>query len=338
MNPLLWPFWNPAEERPRALWRLIIQTVLTGLLATLFIVPANLLLDMAGTVAITVNGGAAPLASFVSIAVGALATTAAVLIAARWVDRRAIGELGLGGGSRWWRDLGFGLALGALLMAGIFTVELAAGWITITDTFTGDYGQPFAVALLAPLLIFIAVGFYEELYARGYVLQNVAEGLNLDAIGPRSALLLGWLISSLLFGALHAGNPNATMTSTIMLVVAGLFLGLGYVLTGELAIPIGLHITWNFFQGNVFGFPVSGTRLSRASVVAIEQGGPERWTGGAFGPEAGLIGLLTILVGCLITLAYVRATRGVLTLAPSVAEPPQAAQDQRPLEISEPIL
>lgn len=337
INRLFWPFWNFAEERPRALWRLLIQTILTGLLASLFIVPANLLLALVGDVPITVDGRSAPLAGYLSLAVGALATTAAVLLAARWVDRRAIRELGLGGRAGWWRDLGFGLALGALLMAGIFVVELAAGWVRITDTFTGDHGQPFAVALLVPIALYLAVGFYEELYARGYVLQNVAEGLNLGAIGARRAVLLGWLLSSLLFGALHAGNPNATATSTAMLVVAGLFLGLGYVLTGELAIPIGLHITWNLFQGNVFGFPVSGTRLSRASVVAIEQGGPDRWTGGAFGPEAGLIGFLAILIGSLLTLVYVRATRGALAIAPPIAEPPDEVTAQRPLEISEPI-
>ncbi len=62
-------------------------------------------------------------------------------------------------------------------------------------------------------------------------------------------------------------------------------------LTGELAFPIGLHIAWNFFQGNVFGFPVSGT-TSTTSLIAIEQGGPEIWTGGVFGPEAASWGSL----------------------------------------------
>jgi hypothetical protein len=96
-------------------------------------------------------------------------------------------------------------------------------------------------------------------------------------------------------------------------MVAGLFLGLGYILTGELALPIGLHLTWNFFQGNVFGFPVSGM-ASTASFLQIEQGGPVLWTGAAFGPEAGLMGMTAILLGAVLILGWVWLTRGKATL------------------------
>ena len=90
------------------------------------------------------------------------------------------------------------------------------------------------------------------------------------------------------------------------IVAAGLMLGLPYLLTGKLGLSIGLHIGWNLFQGNVFGFPVSGFEPSGATVFAIEQAGPPILTGGAFGPEGGLLGLLVIGAICGIILLRVR--------------------------------
>jgi membrane protease YdiL (CAAX protease family) len=217
-------------------------------------------------------------------------------------------------------------------MTSIFLAERAAGWVTIAGMFRqGDSGLPFAIAILAPLFLFLCVGVYEELLARGYLLRNLAEGFNGPGIGPRAALVLAWALSSALFGLAHAANPNATAVSTISVALAGLFLGLGYVLTGELAIPIGLHITWNFFQGNVYGFPVSGAAPRQATFIAIEQRGPEIWAGGAFGPEAGLIGLVALLVGSLLIVLWVRLRRGAVRLRTSLAiySGPMAPDDRR---------
>ena len=216
--------------------------------------------------------------------------------------------------------MGFGLALGAFLMLIIFVIELAAGWITITGTFeTRQPDAAFVGALVLPLLTFLSVGFYEELFSRGYQLQNIAEGLSGKAISSQVAILVATLLSSAVFGVLHAGNPNASVVSTINLIIAGVFLALGYILTGELAISIGLHITWNFFQGNVFGFPVSGGDYRSATFMAIQQGGPDVWTGGAFGPEAGLIGLAMIIIGSLLIALWVRWRYGRVELQDDVA-------------------
>ena len=166
--------------------------------------------------------------------------------------------------------------------------------------------MPFAIAILGPVTVFLVVGITEELLARGYQLRNLSEGFNGAPFAPRTAILVSWVISSSLFGLLHIFNPNATWLSILYLMLAGLFLGLGAVLTGRLGLPIGVHITWNLFQGSVYGFPVSGNLFPSARVLVIEQGGPPVWTGSAFGPEAGLIGIAAILLGCLCTLAWVQ--------------------------------
>jgi membrane protease YdiL (CAAX protease family) len=324
-------FWNAAENRPRALWRLlgtaliliavfVILSLLLGVALSLWASATGaepLQPDLAGMLqsrGLRLANGLFELA-LVGIGVGAGAV---------YVDRRPLAGLGLHFGRDWWLDLGFGLGLGALLMGGIFLVERATGWLAVRDTFqTPNPEVSFFPAILLPVFTYLAVGIAEELLARGYLLQNLAEGFNLRQVGWRGALLSAWVVSSALFGLAHLGNPNGTLRSSGYLMVSGLLLGLGYVLSGELAIPIGLHITWNFFEGAVFGFPVSGLSPGTTFIAVVQQG-PDAWTGGAFGPEAGFIGLLAAATGGLLTLVWVRLRRGRVALDESIAEPPSA--------------
>jgi len=328
------PFWNPEQRRLRALWRLAIQALLGGAAIVVLGMLAGLalaawLVSRPGGAALVGDPAALqramlsyPLYRLVNMGITLVAIVGSVALAGRFLDRRRFADFGFHLGRGWWLDLAFGMALGAALMGCIFLAEWAAGWLTIAGTLHAPDTQPFVPAILSALLGFVAVGFYEELFSRGYELRNLAEGLNGRLLGERGAIVVAWLLSSSFFGLLHAGNPNATPVSTASLVGAGLFLGLGYVLTGELAIPIGLHIGWNFGQGNVFGFPVSGTQAG-PTFIAIAQGGPELWTGGAFGPEAGLIGLAAILAGSAMIVLWVRARRRQVGLFAALAGAPR---------------
>jgi uncharacterized protein len=312
-------FWNALEKRLRAGWRIFVYTLL-WIFAPL--IAAQLLGNWLALPLISVFptvAGIAPHA--VAVALRLVVVVLVTWLAAWLLDRRRVREYGLCFDPRWWLDFAFGLALGAVLMAFIFVVEWWAGWVTVVAVMELSLpGVTFWGAILGALLLFIVVGITEELLARGYHLRNLAEGLNFRPVGALGALLLAWLLSSSFFGLLHIFNPNATWYSTAALMVAGLFLGLGFVLTGSLAIPIGLHITWNFFQGNVFGFPVSGNTFESATFIAIEQQGPPLWTGGAFGPEAGLLGMIAIALGCVLTLIWVRWRYGHVQLYKALAE------------------
>jgi uncharacterized protein len=332
-------FWNREERRLRTFWRLLLQLILF-LVMTLVIGGA---IGVLGAAWLLIRGSTSleqlldpgflqpllagsPVITLVSLLVTALSATLSIWAAGRLLDRRRFAGFGFHFDRNWWLDFGFGLALGAVLMLLIFLVQLAAGWVTVTGTWVvREPGAGFLPAILMPFVSFLAVGFYEELFSRGYQLQNLAEGLG--ALGPRGAILVATLLSSAVFGLLHATNPNASLVSTLNLVIAGIFLATGYVLTGELAIPIGLHITWNFVQGNVFGFPVSGTDFSSATIVAVQQSGPALWTGGAFGPEAGLLGLGAILLGILLTVLWIRWRRGAAGLHLPLAEPPVRSEE-----------
>ena len=320
MDPLF------ADGRLRALWRLGLQYAAYWVLAQVYFylfVVAWLLAagrNASGGLDASVAALSPVLPLFSSVA-GLLAAVLTVWLAGRFLDRRPFSDFGFHLGTGWWLDLLFGMVLGALLMTTAFLLELGFGWVRVTGAFE-TYGRdaPFAVCMLLPIAAFVCIGFNEETVSRGYQLKNSAEGLNHPSLGPRGAVLLAWVLTSVFFGTLHADNPNATPISTLNIVLAGLMLGLGYVLSGELAIPIGLHITWNFFQGTVYGFPVSGLGPFGATLLETEQGGPELWTGGAFGPEGGLLIPVIMLLGMSLIALWTRLRTGKVSLSTSVAE------------------
>jgi hypothetical protein len=302
--------WNDSERRPRAAVR--VPVVAVAVVVFLGLTVSALQAVVAPDVSILGR---------VLLSLGFAALPAAVVLAAGYVvDRRSVADFGFGFDRDWWVDLGFGLALGAGLMTGIFLVSLAFGWVRVDDTLVG--GRPvggFAVGFALLTLQFLVVGFAEELVARGYLLTNTAEGLA-GYLSERGAVAVAVVVSSAAFGAAHLQNPNSTVVSTLGITLAGVFLAAGYVLTDELAIPVGVHVTWNLFQGGVYGFSVSGLGVG-TSVVATVETGPDAVTGGAFGPEAGLLGVAGVVVGTALTVWYVRVRYGEAGIHPGLTVP-----------------
>jgi membrane protease YdiL (CAAX protease family) len=322
------PFWNQTEKRIRALWRFFTFLSLmtfAGLFASAISLGIGVGVLAAQSGSLPAFDGVSdfvdqvaqalttiPFLSVLDTVLSTLAFLGALWLLGKWLDRRPFADFGFRLSRAWWIDFSFGLGLGAVLMGLIFVVELAAGWITIAG-FLQSGRQPFWIGILNAFMLFIGVGIREEILFRGYPLRVIAEGLNLKRIGPKTSLLIAFILSSVVFGIFHLANPNATWISTANIAAAGFLLGIGFVLTGELAIPIGLHISWNFFQGNVFGFPVSGTNAG-TTFLAIRQGGPELVTGGAFGPEAGLLGLAAMALGFGLTVAWIKWRYGKVAL------------------------
>ncbi|MCD1260647.1 CPBP family intramembrane metalloprotease [Paenibacillus athensensis] len=142
--------------------------------------------------------------------------------------------------------------------------------------------------LLGGLLLFTAVAFNEELFSRGYV-----QGLLSHRWGP----LWGIGLSTLLFALLHASNPGiwASPLPFINLCLAGLLLALAREVSGSLWMPIGLHLFWNYFQGYVYGFKVSGLEINTWLQLDIK--GPAFLSGGTFGAEGSLVTAVVLLAG-----------------------------------------
>ena len=274
-------FLSPDEPRLRAGWRLLLQTLLMLVFGTII-----------GAIALAL--GILDLDSIWGQVLNFLIITGSVYVARRWLDKRSFESLGLKLDRHTLIDLLAGIGITFVQMGFIYVVMLSLGWLTF-EGFAWEF-DPVNVVVMGVLsffVVFIFVGWNEELLSRGYHLQTIASGLN---------LFWGVVISSAVFGLLHLGNPNATWVSAAGIFFAGVYLAYGYIRTRQLWLPIGLHIGWNFFEGVVFGFPVSGLDIYALTRITVH--GPELWTGGAFGPEAGLIVLPSLIVGAILIYLY----------------------------------
>jgi hypothetical protein len=136
-------------------------------------------------------------------------------------------------------------------------------------------------AALGAALMFL-VAFAEEVFFRAVCFRALE-----DWTGSWIALAA----TSLFFGIVHVANPNGSWRAGAFIAVeAGLLLGAVYMLTRRIWAAVGLHWAWNFFLGPVWGLPVSGVGFP--GLVPLREAGPDLWTGGGFGPEAGLLGML----------------------------------------------
>lgn len=280
---------NPSENRLRAGWRLALHFLLLLTFTVLFGLMAGLI--MAFQAGAESTGG-----MLITSAASLLAVTLSVRLARRFIDRRGMGDLGLVRG-RALRDLMVGFGLAGAMMGLIFVLALALGW-TRFDGFSWQAmdAAELYVGVLTWLAVFLMVGWYEELLARGYWLVNLRQGLGLP---------LAVLITSGIFALLHGANPNSSWISAAGLFAGGLWFAYAAIRSKGLWLPIGAHIGWNIFEGVVFGFPVSG--LETASLILQTTTGPALWTGGAFGPEAGLLLLPALALGTLGVWGYGRA-------------------------------
>lgn len=278
-------FLSPNEPRLRAGWRLLIQTLLLFVFGAIFVVIGSFFSQFFG----------GPLVSIWNQLINFLVITVSVYVARVWLDKRSFESLGLKLDHQTIPDLLTGIGITLVQMGFIYVAMLALGWLTF-EGFAWEF-DPINIVIMNVItffIIFIFVGWNEELLSRGYHLQTIASGLN---------LVWGVIISSAVFGLLHIFNPNATWVSAAGIFFAGVYLAYAYIRTKQLWLSIGLHIGWNFFEGVVFGFPVSG--LSDIyKLIRIQVHGPELWTGGAFGPEAGLIVLPSLLLGAFLIYLY----------------------------------
>lgn len=183
---------------------------------------------------------------------------------------------------RWGTSWKFGFIFGFILISMVFMLELGLGWIKFEELY------PDTLYILAAAIVFeVLASVGEELSFRGYILPNLR-----NSLGTRNAIMA----TSVLFAGLHIPSIYALgigpFNAVIMLItvsIAGILLALLYLADG-LKMSCGFHFSWNLFQYHIFslrsGFGIFGLTATKPAL-----------TGGQAGPEAGIIGLLMLLLG-----------------------------------------
>lgn len=159
-----------------------------------------------------------------------------------------------------------------------------------------------SVSLTIARILILLILILGLIYGAVQLEQPLTERWEWFALKENISLPWAVVLSSLVFSAAHFGNPGFNILAVIGLILSGAFLAYSYIATRSLWLPIGIHIGWNFFEGCVFGFPVSGTNPPQLILHSSE--GPALWTGGAFGPEAGLVLIPGLALGVFLVWAF----------------------------------
>jgi len=198
-------------------------------------------------------------------------------------DKKPIREMGMVNIKKGYRDLIKGLIFGVVSLIIVFILLLALGQVTLINPFSKPN---FSYSLLTGLIIFIFVGINEEMFARGYCMSV------LNQTGNKYVVVI---VSALIFALMHSLNKGITLLSYLNLFLFGMLTAYMFIKSKNLWLPIGFHITWNFFEGNVFGFLVSGERA--AGIYNLNVPAYNIINGGEFGPEGGIVVTFIVLVG-----------------------------------------
>ena len=189
------------------------------------------------------------------------------------------------------KDLLSGISLAIVLYAVGFGVSLLAGAIEIA----GVVFNP--SSLLISFVFFLLVAITEEFALRGFVLERMLQG----GVNKFWALFL----SATLFSLVHIANPNFDFLSFINILLAGILLGSSYIYPRNLCFPIALHWFWNWIQGPVLGYEVSGNKFC-VGLLTLYLPEANLINGGAFGFEGSILCTVLMVAGTAVILKMFR--------------------------------
>ncbi len=205
------------------------------------------------------------------------------IIAWKTFMKRPLSDMGLCSIRNHAKELLVGLIFGAISMSLVFLL------LIFTKSAEVEVWTPyFSSDTITYLILFILVGFAEEIYGRGFIMSTLKQTKSIPVVV---------IVSAVIFALLHSNNSGIGFVPYINLTLIAVLFAYIYIKSGNIWMCIGYHITWNYFQGNVFGFLVSG--MNTRGIITTIYKENTILNGGEFGPEGGLIVTAIILIGFL---------------------------------------
>ena len=181
-----------------------------------------------------------------------------------------------------------------MLASGLIAACMVLGFRLGAVEVAGSLFSP--ISLLSSLLLYFLVAVTEEVIGRGFILGRMLDG------GVNKFVAL--LISAVLFSLMHLFNPSFAFVPFLNIMLAGCFLGASYIYTRNLCFPIALHWFWNWIQGSVLGYKVSGNEFSNENLLILHFPEENLINGGTFGFEGSILCSLLLVLGTVIILRH----------------------------------
>jgi uncharacterized protein len=267
---------GPRPGSSSNLWRRILRSPLIRAILAILVVGVTVALAQ-GFAHLFKDAVPEPLYYLLYVAVSVVVACLVYVAYVRVVERRAVSELSGEGAIK---EIGVGVAFGAALVTVVVGILWVLGYYVVVGTNAGT-------VLLAAFANDASGAVVEEILLRAIVFRISEEALGTWAL----------LISALLFGLLHAGEPGAVPVA----LAAGVLLSCAYALTRKLWLPIGIHFAWDFMQDGVFGAAAGAKGLLRAELT-----GPSLLSGGEIGIEGSILALAVVLASGLYLLLRAR--------------------------------
>ena len=214
-----------------------------------------------------------------------LYTIIAFFLWVRFIEKRPIRTMGFSKGNGL-SEFTKGVLVGAIMITTVLVVFFITGDAKFDRI---QFSLPFLVSWMLVLIGYILQTAAEEIYIRGWLVPIISYHKN---------AYLAILIASTMFSYFHLDNNGASWLSTLHLFIFGLFTAVYAMKRGNIWGPCGFHFAWNFIMGNVYGFHVSGYD-SESSLMYFTTSNRTFITGGQFGPEGGIPGLVVFILALL---------------------------------------